>query len=366
MRRHEQNLLIIGLAGFALGTACCGLPIACVVGTRDQAVDRVAQSAPSESRPSQSFLPQAATSPPLAEAPPRITSPPERPRQSPSAEPVLVLAPVAAPEFRPRLESREWVSSEGGFRTSARFLGLDDGKARLEKPDGAVAAVPMSKLSAFDRQYVKNAIRTDPIANVIIGKIVGVTDGDTITALDEDNHQVKVRLEGIDAPESNQAFGNRAKQALSEKVFGKSPWIEWREKDKYGRTLGHVFVDGRHVNLELVAEGLAWHYKEYSSDVKFANAELVARRRRAGLWRDDNPTAPWDFRHGTPAAAASPNSLGSVENSSSAIGTTVYVTGTGSKYHAAGCRFLAKSSIPIALSEARAKYGPCSVCKPPR
>jgi micrococcal nuclease len=224
--------------------------------------------------------------------------------------------------------------------------------------------VPIEQLSVSDRSYVADCIKVDSLAQVIFGKVVGVTDGDTLTLLDDEKQQHTIRLEGIDSPESGQAFGSSSKEALSRKVFGKSPWTEWRETDKYGRTLGHIYLDGRHINLEMVADGLAWHYKQYSTDPRLANAEVVARGKRLGLWNVSSPpTPPWEFRHPNPAPG-----IGAVQGlmDRTAEGeVVVYVTRTGKSYHAAGCRFLAKSSSPISLSDARARYKPCSVCNPP-
>src|SRR5262245_46340655 len=113
---------------------------------------------------------------------------------------------------------------------------------------------------------------------------------------------------------------------------------------------------------------MAWHYKEYSGDVRLANAEIVARRRKAGLWQDNKAIPPWDFRHGTTATTPKINALAAIPRTtpSAEPQVTVYVTASGSKYHADGCRFLIKSKIAIPLSEARTKYGPCGVCKPPQ
>ena len=86
----------------------------------------------------------------------------------------------------------------------------------------------------------------------ITGKVVGVSDGDTITVLDGQKRQHKVRLNGIDAPESSQDFGSRAKQSLSDLVFGKTVTITSRKKDKYGRTLGTVTLDGKDINQEQI------------------------------------------------------------------------------------------------------------------
>src|SRR5215475_14768406 len=98
-------------------------------------------------------------------------------------------------------------------------------------------------------------------AQTITGKVVGVSDGDTITVLDASNQQHKIRLEGIDAPESNQDFGSRAKQSLSDLVFGKTVTVTSEAKDMYGRVLGDVTVDGKNVNLEQVRRGMAWFYR---------------------------------------------------------------------------------------------------------
>jgi endonuclease YncB( thermonuclease family) len=128
------------------------------------------------------------------------------------------------------------------------------------------------------------------------GNVVKITDGDTIVVLTSDNKQVKIRLEGIDCPESNQDFGNRAKQAVSDLCFGREVVIVKSGEDRYGRTLGYVFVGDVNVNKELLRLGLAWHYKQYNKDTELASLELAARNKKIGLWSHPNPVAPWDFR----------------------------------------------------------------------
>lgn len=96
-----------------------------------------------------------------------------------------------------------------------------------------------------------------PAASVIEGRVVGVSDGDTVTVLDAGRRQHKFRLLGIDAPEKDQDFGERSKQSLSDLVFGKDVMVEYEKKDRYGRTLGKVVVGGRSANLEQVRAGLA-------------------------------------------------------------------------------------------------------------
>ncbi len=131
---------------------------------------------------------------------------------------------------------------------------------------------------------------------VITGKVVGVHDGDSITVLTATNQQIKVRLSGIDAPELSQAFGKRAKQALSGKVFGQIVTLEVKNTDRYGRTVADVWLGERWINLEMVAEGWAWHYRQYSKSKELEAAERGAREKRLGLWADKDPVPPWEYR----------------------------------------------------------------------
>lgn len=127
-------------------------------------------------------------------------------------------------------------------------------------------------------------------------RVVAVSDGDTIVVLDGAT-EVKVRLNGIDCPEKRQAFGARARQLTSLLAFGKTVKVTPIGEDRYGRLLGDVLLpDGRVLNRELVAAGMAWHYVKYSKDEALAQLEREARAGRVGLWSDANPTAPWDFR----------------------------------------------------------------------
>jgi len=104
------------------------------------------------------------------------------------------------------------------------------------------------------------------IADILNGRVVGLSDGDTVTVLDASNTQFKIRLMGIDAPEKKQAFGNRSKESLSALIFNKQVSVEYNKKDKYGRIVGKIFVDGADANLEQVKAGMAWHYKQYQKE----------------------------------------------------------------------------------------------------
>ena len=133
-------------------------------------------------------------------------------------------------------------------------------------------------------------------AETLRGKVVRVADGDTITVLDSTDTQHKVRLVKIDAPEKAQAFGRKSKERLSGMVFGKEVSVEWKKRDQYGRILGEVFVGETNVNLQMVKDGLAWHYKHFDNTPEYAQAELDAREKRLGLWSDANPVEPHQFR----------------------------------------------------------------------
>ncbi len=120
--------------------------------------------------------------------------------------------------------------------------------------------------------------------------------GDTLTILDASKEKHKIRLHGIDAPEDNQAFGSKAKQALSERVGEKDVRVVWKERDRYGRIIGDVYLGDRWIDLEMVQAGMAWHYKAYSKDKKLTEAEDLARKEKRGVWADKEPEPPWEFR----------------------------------------------------------------------
>lgn len=141
-------------------------------------------------------------------------------------------------------------------------------------------------------------------ADVISGRVVGVVDGDTVDILSIEREQIRIRLAGIDAPERSQPYGLLSKQKMSELVFGKEAQVEFSKRDRYGRIIGKVIVSGRDASLDLLDAGLAWHYKKYANEqsandrAAYANAEEIARLSNVGLWRDDQPIAPWDWRRG--------------------------------------------------------------------
>jgi endonuclease YncB( thermonuclease family) len=187
-------------------------------------------------------------------------------------------------------------------------------------------------------------------------KVVGIADGDTCTVLTAENSQIKIRLAGIDTPEKTQAFGTKAKQALSDKVFGQTVEVKEQTKDQYGRTVADLYLGERWINLEMVAEGWAWHYKAYSKDQKLADKE---------------PVPPWDFRRNdkteaqarapAPTQEQAPTQTKVQEQTQTQAIESGYWLNTGSNVrHNSGCRYFnnTKKGRPCTKEEGKA----CGIC----
>lgn len=187
-------------------------------------------------------------------------------------------------------------------RTIYRLAG-----AKIKAHSSRALTIGFALLSAFT--FSVSCLAGD----VIQGRVVSVSDGDTITVLDADHQQHKIRLSGIDAPEKAQPFGQRSKENLSRLVYDRDVTVEWRKKDRYGRTVGKVMVAApvcREVicpktldvcHAQIVA-GMAWWYRQYAREQepgdanRYEQSEQEARTRRIGLWSDPQPTPPWEWR----------------------------------------------------------------------
>lgn len=152
--------------------------------------------------------------------------------------------------------------------------------------------------NTLSENIVNNSIKknTKKQQKLIEGKVVGISDGDTFTMIFDNGFSIKVRLNSIDCPEKKQPFSKRAKKELSELIFDKNVVVKYKDKDRYGRVLGWVFVNDLNINEEMLKRGMAWHYKKYSDDQKLSDIEANARKNRIGLWSEPNPIAPWDYR----------------------------------------------------------------------
>ncbi len=157
----------------------------------------------------------------------------------------------------------------------------------------ASPAAPVPVQSASATPFQSPASRS---ANTHLWRVVGVYDGDTVTCLDESNQQQKIRLAEMDAPEMGQDFGQVARDSLADLVFGKTVEVEDEGKDRFGRWIAHLSVNGVDVNRQMIATGNAWHYAAYSKDASLATAQEQAKTQRLGLWAQPNPIPPWEFR----------------------------------------------------------------------
>jgi endonuclease YncB( thermonuclease family) len=144
--------------------------------------------------------------------------------------------------------------------------------------------------------------QTSDAGETFYGRVVGVSDGDTIKVIDVNKLQHKIRLAGIDAPESRQPFGTKAKEALAALVFDRDVELQCGKIDRYGRSVCVVLLAGQDINLRQVETGLAWWYRKYAGEQTaeqrraYEAAEVDARGRTSGLWNDSNPIPPWEWR----------------------------------------------------------------------
>ncbi len=220
------------------------------------------------------------------------------------------------------------------------FIIISNGLYHSEKQsknpvsDNFVQTAPASASAQINTDFAAYEIPAD--AQVIEGKVVGVHDGDTCTVLDSKNQQYKIRFGGIDAPELGQDFGNKSKENLSSLIFGKTVRVVTNKTDKYGRTVGQIFLDGKDINLEQVKAGFAWHYKEYQSEQSetdrkvYSESEITAKAAKLGLWSMAKPIAPWNFRHG---AAVDPK-----------LANKIFGNKNSMVYHWAGCPGFTKTA----------------------
>lgn len=191
------------------------------------------------------------------------------------------------------------------------------------------------RIAALTSLMIASLTGTWAHAGELYGKVVGVTDGDTVTIMDDMKKTHEIRLASIDAPETTchmrkpsayddacvehgQHFGKTAKRYMSGMIYGKSVVVDVQVGSSYGREIGTIYFDkdGNRfdANYELVKAGLAWHYTHFASKYQsqdafnaYADAQISAQKDRKGLWRDHSQTAPWDYREQVREQAAQPH-----------------------------------------------------------
>lgn len=129
-------------------------------------------------------------------------------------------------------------------------------------------------------------------------KVVGVKDGDTVVVLDSLNNQTTLRLAEVDCPEKNQPFGTKAKQFTSDQIYFKTIKYVVTDTDRYGRSIAMIYydTDNKYLSAEIIKAGMGWHYKRYSTSKELALLEDNAKKKKIGLWIDNNPIEPSEWR----------------------------------------------------------------------
>lgn len=234
-------------------------------------------------------------------ATPRLAPPPTSPpqpafqQQPPAAFPAG--QPLAAPPSQwvpaPTTGGLSGLGSAAAATAPPALAGMAASQQAASSLATASPAAPVPVLPASSTPLQSPASRS---ANIHLWRVVGVYDGDTVTCLDENNQQQKIRLAEMDAPEMGQDFGQVARDALADLVFGKTVEVHDEGKDRYGRWIAHLSVNGADVNRQMIASGNAWHYAAYSKDASLATAQEQAKTQRLGLWVQPNPIPPWEFR----------------------------------------------------------------------
>jgi endonuclease YncB( thermonuclease family) len=163
------------------------------------------------------------------------------------------------------------------------------------------------------------------VVATLSGKVVDVADGDTITIVDRRKVMHLIRMVGIDAPEKFQEFGDKARQYLSDLVFGKTVRVEGTSYDRFGRLRGKVLLNGRDMNLELVIAGFAWHFTETAAEQSdrdrqvYESAELIARRSKFNIWSAAKPVPPWQYKTAPDAAAKQQTTAPAIQETTAPI-----------------------------------------------
>lgn len=132
---------------------------------------------------------------------------------------------------------------------------------------------------------------------LILGKVIGIKDGDTVVVIDSLNYQTTLRLAEVDCPEKSQAFGSKAKQFTSDEIYLKQVKYIVTDIDRYGRSIAKIYYDNnKYLSEEIIKNGFGWQYKKYSTSKLLAKLEEEARKNKRGLWIDPNPIYPSDWR----------------------------------------------------------------------
>jgi len=221
--------------------------------------------------------------------------------------------------------------------------------------------------------FIFFSLATQVLGTSFTGRVVSVSDGDTIQVMNN-NVAEKVRLSGVDSPELGQSNGRQAKEFTADMVAGQVVTVEVKDTDRYGRTVGDVFlIDGKNLNREIVKAGYAWHFRKYSNDASLGQLEDEARSTRKGLWQDSRPIPPWEWRaaqsSGQGPGATNVEAVRVLSPSKPANSGAIYHGNTRSGvFHQASCKdYNCKNCLETLTTREQALnsgYRPCGMCRP--
>lgn len=204
-------------------------------------------------------------------------------------------------------------------------------------------------------------------AQVLVGKVIKIIDGDTITILDSSNKQHKIRLYGIDTPEKKQAYGKAAKKHTSRLSYRKKAVVTIYDTDRFKRPVGVVKVGSVNVNESLIRAGYAWQYRKYCK-AKFCKSWLQfeerAKASNLGLWRNNDPVPPWEWRKGKRNNSNVKNSSGKYSATSNGYHGNV----KSHVFHSPSCKHYKCKNCTATFSSKenalKAGFRACGQCRP--
>lgn len=179
-----------------------------------------------------------------------------------------------------------------------------------------------------DKQKVAVVVPTakvDDEISLIEGRVVLVYDGDHISIQGKDKKIYSIRLQGVDAPEDKQSYGKKARKKLDDLVGDKDVKVIVYKKDMYDRYVGSVYLNGQDIGLKMIEAGMAWHFKRFSGEQtsdarsRYAKAEVMARTGKTGLWGEEAPMPPWEYRN---EDGVEPQTAAVVETPKTLVGKT--------------------------------------------
>jgi micrococcal nuclease len=184
--------------------------------------------------------------------------------------------------------------------SSASILSADEtSTSSSSSTSGEKESTSSSSTSGSSSSSTSESTSSSSELQVLKGKVTKVVDGDSIVVKSSSGEET-IHLEGIDAPEFKQSGGDEATSYLKKLLKDKDVEVRWAKRDSFKRILGMVYVEDTFINLEMINKGWAWHFDRYNKSGQLAEAQKTAKAAKLGLWKETDPTAPWDFRKANP------------------------------------------------------------------